>query len=244
MIEYPITLDEFKLYFLREAGLEYQPYPTFVKTTYDADQKVNHNGHSWNSTRGDNYIEPGVDDAWLQIEDGEYPEWKQPHEYVADDRVVAVVNFKPGVWVSKVGNNYAVPGTNNTMWELDEDEDLDGVILDLDIERAMGEASFKFNKNLFTEPKGKMIFLYLTMFFLVYDRQMASAGMNGNSAAGPVLHRTVGKMSVTYMESKLFSKYPSYEFLATNDYGRKAFNLMAPYLRAGVRILYGAASGE
>ena len=89
-----------------------------------------------------------------------------------------------------------------------------------------------------------MIFLYLTMFFLVYDRQNASAGLNGNSAAGPVIHRSVGKMSVTYMESKLYAKYPSYEFLASNDYGRKAFNLMAPYLRAGVRILYGAASGE
>ena len=291
MIEYPITLDEFKLYFLREAGLEYQPYPTFVKTTYDADVYVLYNEELWRSTSADNHNVPGdagdtwqlvighydaektyskgdiirdvgdngyewwqalVDnpgtdvDNWQIIPDVpyEYTDWVAPHEYVANDKVIAIVNFKPGVWVSKVGNNYAVPGTNSEAWVLDEDEDLDGVILDLDIERAMGEASFKFNKGLFTEPKGKMIFLYLTMFFLVYDRQMASAGMNGNSAAGPVLHRTVGKMSVTYMESKLFSKYPSYEFLATNDYGRKAFNLMAPYLRAGVRILYGAASGE
>lgn len=247
MIEYPITLDEFKLYFLREAGLEYQPYPTFVKTTYDAGAKVNHNGSSWESAIANNTTEPGAIDAeWSELEtvDPELPEWVAPIAYQEQEKVVAVVNFKPGIWVSKADDNYAVPGTNDTMWVLDEDEDLDGVILDLDIERAMGEASFKFNKGLFTEPKGKMIFLYLTMFFLVYDRQMASAGMNGNSAAGPVLHRSVGKMSVTYMESKLFSKYPSYEFLATNDYGRKAFNLMAPYLRAGVRILYGAASGE
>lgn len=247
MIEYPITLDEFKLYFLREAGLEYQPYPTFVKTTYDAGAKVNHGGSSWESAVANNITEPGAIDAeWSELEtvDPELPEWVAPIAYQEQEKVVAVVNFKPGIWVSKADDNYAVPGTNDTMWVLDEDEDLDGVILDLDIERAMGEASFKFNKGLFTEPKGKMIFLYLTMFFLVYDRQMASAGMNGNSAAGPVLHRSVGKMSVTYMESKLFSKYPSYEFLATNDYGRKAFNLMAPYLRAGVRILYGAASGE
>lgn len=247
MIEYPITLDEFKLYFLREAGLEYQPYPTFVKTTYDAGAKVNHGGSSWESAIANNTTEPGAIDAeWSELEtiDPELPEWVAPIAYQEQEEVVAIVNFKPGVWISKANDNYAAPGTNDTMWELDEDEDLDGVILDLDIERAMGEASFKFNKGLFTEPKGKMIFLYLTMFFLVYDRQMASAGMNGNSAAGPVLHRSVGKMSVTYMESKLFSKYPSYEFLATNDYGRKAFNLMAPYLRAGVRILYGAASGE
>ena len=247
MIEYPITLDEFKLYFLREAGLEYQPYPTFIKTTYDVGVKVNHDGSSWESSIANNATEPGAIDAeWSELEtvDPDLPEWVAPTAYQNNNKVVAVVNFKPGIWVSKADNNYSVPGDSSELWALDEDEDLDGVILDLDIERAMGEASFKFNKDLFTEPKGKMIFLYLTMFFLVYDRQMASAGMNGNSAAGPVVHRTVGKMSVTYMESKLYSKYPSYEFLSSNDYGRKAFNLMAPYLRAGVRILYGAASGE
>ena len=247
MIEYPITLDEFKLFFLREAGLEYQPYPTFVKTTYDKGVKVNHNGSSWESSIDNNATEPGAIDAeWSELEvvDEKLPEWVAPTAYQDDDRVVAVVNFKPGVWVSRKDNNYSTPGTNDEEWVFDDEEDLDGVILDLDIQRAMGEASFKFNKGLFTEPKGKMIFLYLTMFFLVYDRQMASSGMNGNSAAGPVLHRSVGKMSVTYMESKLYAKYPSYEFLASNDYGRKAFNLMAPYLRAGVRILFGAASGE
>lgn len=249
MIEYPITLDEFKLYFLREAGLEYQPYPTFVKTVYDLGTKVNHNGSSWESAVSNNTTEPGTENAEWNEEvefDPELPEWVAPTAYAEDDKVVAIVNFKPGVWVSKENNNYVTPGTDDTKWELDEEEteDLDSVILDLDIERAMGEASFKFNKSLFTEPKGKMIFLYLTMFFLVYDRQNASSGLNGNSAAGPVLHRSVGKMSVTYMESKLYAKYPSYEFLASNDYGRKAFNLMAPYLRAGVRILYGAASGE
>lgn len=199
MLEYPVTLDEFKLYFLREAGLEYQPYPS----------------------------------------------WSPDGTYSQDEKVVGIKNFKPAVFVSLIDDN-TQPLTDDSAWEEDTEatEDLDGVILDADIERAMGEASFKFNKSLFSEPKGKIIFLYLTMFFLVYDKQNAASGVNGNSAAGPVIHRSVGKMSVTYMESKLYAKYPSYEFLASNDYGRKAFNLMAPYLRAGVRILFGAASGE
>jgi hypothetical protein len=192
-------LDEFKLYFLREAGLEYQPYPN----------------------------------------------WDFETTYAKDAKVVAVVNFKPGVYVSLVDDN-TLPPSNAEAWKLDADEteNLDDVILDADIERAMGEATFKFNKRLFSEAKGKIIFLYLTMFFLVYDKQAAASGLNGNNASGPVIHRTVGKMSVTYMESKLFSKYPSYEFLASNDYGRKAFNLMAPYLRGGITLLHGGATGE
>lgn len=198
--EYPVTLEEFKLYFLREAGLEYQPY-----ANYDPEK-----------------------------------------EYTAGDKVVAVVKFQPGIWTALQDTVGVAPGSDEEIWEEDEDDigELDDVILDADILRAMGEALFKFNKSLFSESKGKIIFLYLSMFFLVYDRQMASAGMNGNSASGPVIHRTVGKMSVTYMESKLYAKYPSYEFLSSNDYGRKAFNLMAPYLRGGLQILRGGSTGE
>lgn len=198
--EYPVTLEEFKLYFLREAGLEYQPY-----ANYDPEK-----------------------------------------EYAAGDKVVAVVKFQPGIWTALQDTVGVAPGSDEEIWEEDEDDigELDDVILDSDILRAMGEALFKFNKRLFSESKGKIIFLYLSMFFLVYDRQMASAGMNGNSASGPVVHRTVGKMSVTYMESKLYAKYPSYEFLSSNDYGRKAFNLMAPYLRGGLQILRGGSTGE
>lgn len=199
MTEYPIDLPTFKLYFLREAGLEYQAYPN----------------------------------------------WDPETEYAAGDKVTAIVNYKVGVYESLKDNNTDNPSDEDA-WEqdIDETENLQYVILDSDIERAMGEAFFKFNKGLFTQEKGKIIFLYLTMFFLVYDRQMAASGMNGNSAAGPVIHRTVGKMTVTYMESKLFKNYPSYEFLASNDYGRKAFNLMMPYLRGGITLLHGGATGE
>lgn len=199
-IEYPVSLEEFKLYFLREAGLEYQPY-----ANYDAEKN-----------------------------------------YETGEKVIAIVKYQPGVWMALQDTVGIEPGSDETVWEEQEDEtaELDDVIMDSDILRAMGEAMFKFNKCLFSESKGKIIFLYLSMFFLVYDRQMAAAGMNGNSASGPVIHRTVGKMSVTYMESKLFAKYPSYEFLATNDYGRKAFNLMAPYLRGGLQILRGGSTGE
>lgn len=245
---FPVTTDEFKTYFLREAGLEYQPYETFVKTTYDAGACVTHNDIKWQSLVSENIEEPVEGSSvWEEIESAEeFPEWEAPKAYSKDDKVVAVVKFKPGVWVSLVDDNYSVPGEDKTKWEYNEDEtaELADVILDADIIRAMGEASFKFNPGMFKEEKGKLIFLYLTMFFLVYDRQMASSGMNGNSASGPVVHRTVGKMSVTYMESKLFSKYPSYEFLASNDYGRKAFNLLAPYLRGNVRILRGGSTGE
>lgn len=331
---FPISLDEFKSFFMREAGLEYQPFPSWVKTTWDAgdiclDENVyykslidlNHtqpsaqpetpiepeqpeepeeptepseevvtqaeepttpiwealtviyeaetsypvntivyyNNQYWKATENTDSL-PGTPGMWLLVQVAtEFPNarpWANPVAYSEGDKVIAIVNYKPGVWVSNMNDNYSNPATNTpipdqdpvvSQWELSDDdtEDMEDWILDLDILRAMGEASFKFNKTLFTQEKGKMIFLYLTMFFLVYDRQMAANGMSGaGGSAGPVIHRTVGKMSVTYMESKLFANYPSYEFLATNDYGRKAFNLMMPYLRGGVRILMGGSTGD
>lgn len=247
-MEYPITLDAFKTYFMREAGLEYQPYPTFVKTVYMKDEYVTHNDSTWRSLVDDNIYEPVEGEYWVEVffPEEEYPEWKQPIAYNGDDKVVAIVNFKPGVWVSLENDNYATPGTDEDKWELDETEteNLDSVILDADILRAMGEASFKFNIRLFPKNRQDVIFLYLTMFFLVYDRQAAASGLNGNSAAGPVIHRTVGKMSVTYMESTLYKSNPSYEFLSSNEYGKKAYNLMAPYLRGGVRFFAGANTGD
>lgn len=197
---FPISLDEFKSFFLREAGIEYQPYPN----------------------------------------------WEEGKTYATGDKVLHVVNFKVSVWESLEDGNDTEPAHKNDKWAEAEDdnEDLTDWVLDADITRAMGEAAFKYNQRLFTPEKGKMIFLYLTMFFLVYDRQMAANGANGNSAAGPVIHRTVGKMSVTYMQSTLYKSNPSYEFLSSNEYGKKAFALMSPYLRGGVRIMHGGSTGE
>lgn len=196
--EYPVSLDEFKTFFLREAGIEYQPFPN----------------------------------------------WDAEKTYSAGDKVIHIVNFKVGVWESLIDENTTEPGSDDWLESEDDNEELGDSILDVDITRAMGEAAFKYNKRLFPAEKGKLVFLYLTMFFLVYDRQMAASGANGNSAAGPVIHRTVGKMSVTYMQSTLYKSNPSYEFLSSNEYGKKAFALMSPYLRGGVQLMFGGSTGE
>ena len=108
MTEYPVSLDTFKTYFMREAGLEYQPYPT-----YDAEVTYN-----------------------------------------TGNKVIAIVNYKPSVWESLKDDNDGTPGVDDG-WELDdsETENLDSVILDADILRAMGEASFKFSVSLFPENR-------------------------------------------------------------------------------------------
>ena len=299
---YPVSLDEFKSFFLREAGVEYQPFPSWEKTVWNVDDIclldniyyaslvdlnhtkptedvidtpswkvlsyiyvpdsmylhgdiVYHNKRYYRALKDTDTI-PGKQGFWewvnpeLEFEGARY--WKAPIAYNEGDKVVRVVNFKVGVWESQLNDNYTDPavktvneeGVEAWIREEDDTEELDDCILDADITRAMGEAACKYNNRLFPKDKGRLIFLYLTMFFLVYDRQMASNGLNGSSAAGPVIHRTVGKMTVTYMQSTLYKSNPSYEFLSSNEYGKKAFALMSPYLRGGVQLMYGASTGE
>ena len=181
----------------------------------------------------------------------EYRVWKQPTVYSEGDKVIGMVNYKLGVYQSTIDDNaygltdiYSDTPIEQRAWELLEDEEVDW-ILDSDIERAMGEAMFKFNASLVpNEEKRKIIALYLTAFFIAYDRQMSNAGLNSNSSSGPVRSRTVGKMSVSYMESTLYSRHPAYEFFSRNMYGIKAFNLLLPYLRGNVLVLRGRVSAE
>lgn len=181
-----------------------------------------------------------------------YRVWSAPIAYREGDKVVGTKNYKLGVYVSKIDDNYYAPDNclystdpiDQYAWELVEDEEVDWV-MDADIERAMGEAMFKYNPDLVPNAeKQKIIALYLTAFFVVYDRQMANTGLNGSSVSGPVKGRTVGKMSVQYMESTLFNKHPAYEFFSRNMYGVKAFNLLLPYLRGNVLVLRGRVSAE
>jgi len=316
MTEFPITLDEFKSFFLRETGIEYQPFPSWEKTVFDKGEYATVGTVYYESLTDLNTTDPTVVpepeegeepvETWKQvtfdyvsgdlyeegtvvfyvdryfqrtaeeIEEGTdvspyngrywyvvdidklFPGarvWVKPIAYNTGDKVIRVVKYKVGVWESQMDNNYFDPAVNPDIpekdppvssWVESEDdtEELGDYILDWDILRAMSEAMFKFNRSLFTKERGKMVFLYLTMFFLVNDRQAGASGTNSSTAAGPVTHRTVGKMSVTYAESKLFTNYPSYEFLGSNAYGRKAFNLIMPYLRGNVQLMRGGSTGE
>lgn len=219
---------------------------------------VYHNGFYFKAL-SETGSEPKKGQDWSVITEEElnalfpnYRRWSTPVAYKTGDKVIAMVNYKLGVYVSGIEENYYNPSNPLVeanpypieAWTLDETQEVDW-ILDSDILRAMGEAAFKFNAGLVpNEEKRKIIALYLTAFFVAYDRQMANAGLNSSSSSGPVRSRTVGKMSVSYMESKLFEKHPSYEFFARNQYGIKAFNLLLPYLRGNVLVLNGRPTSE
>ena len=180
-------IDDFKKMFYRDNNFDFQPYPTWTKTTYDLGAQVNKDNSSWVSAINDNATVPNDPDAeWNEEVEfhPEYLEWVASIAYQKNDRVIYTVNFKYKVFKSLEDNNYTVPTSGD--WMEDEENTINDFILDADIEKAMREASNKFNPSLFgTDADRKLAFSYLTAFFLVYDLQMAKEGTS-SSWSNPV----------------------------------------------------------
>lgn len=236
-------IDDFKKMFFRDNNFDFQPYPSWTKTTYDIGVQVNKDNSSWVSGINDNTTEPNTPDAeWNEeIEfHPEYPEWVAPIAYQKNDRVIYTVNFKYKVFKSLIDDNYTVPTSGD--WSEDEEETINDFILDADIEKAMREASNKFNPSLFGSIEDrKLAFSYLTAFFLVYDLQMAKDGTN-SSWSNPVVKREVGKMAVWYQVPEEMKNYPSYSFLSRNKYGLKYFELIRAKLTGNIKTFIGNAT--
>ena len=237
-------IDDFKKMFYRDNNFDFQPYPTWTKTTYDLGDKVNKDNASWTSLVNNNATVPNDPEAgeWDEEVDfnPEYSEWVVPIAYQKNDRVIYTVNFKYKVFKSLIDDNYTVPTSGD--WKEDEENTIDDFILDADIEKAMREASNKFNPSLFGSIEDrKLAFSYLTAFFLVYDLQMAKDGTN-SSWSNPVVKREVGKMAVWYQVPEEMKNYPSYSFLSRNKYGLKYFELIRAKLTGNIKTFIGNAT--
>lgn len=236
-------IDDFKKMFYRDNNFDFQPYPSWTKTTYDLGAQVNKDNSSWVSIINDNATVPNDPEAeWNEEAEfhSEYPEWVAPIAYQKNDRVIYTENFKYKVFKSLEDNNYTVPTSGD--WMEDEENTINDFILDADIEKAMREASNKFNPSLFgTLEDKKLAFSYLTAFFLVYDLQMAKDGTN-SSWSNPVTKREVGKMAVWYEVPAEMKNYPSYSFLSRNKYGLKYFELIRAKLAGNIRTFIGNAT--
>ena len=236
-------IDDFKKMFYRDNNFDFQPYPTWIKTTYDIGNVVKYQDLYYQSLINNNSAIPTDDTAWeivVPVETKDIEGWVAPIAYQKHDKAIYIVNFKYKVFKSLEDENYTVPTSGD--WSEDEEETINDFILDADIEKAMREASNKFNPSLFgTDDDRKLAFSYLTAFFLVYDLQMAKDGTN-SSWSNPVTKREVGKMAVWYEVPAEMKNYPSYSFLSRNKYGLKYFELIRAKLAGNIRTFIGNAT--
>lgn len=137
-----------------------------------------------------------------------------------------------------VDNTTELP-TVTTDWKL-INQDVLNYVRDEDIQNAMLEASINFNENLFDDDQAKMIFLYLTAYYLTYDLQNAS----GVVQTGVITSKSVGSISQSYgiptwvLQDKVLGAY------ASNGYGLKYLSLLRPYLIGNVMFIEGAITND
>ena len=104
----------------------------------------------------------------------------------------------------------------------------------------MSEARVNFNEGLFDDCETKkLMFLYLTAFYLTLDFQNA---MNANGGFGLVQSKSVGSVSESYATPTWALKNPTYSVYAKNGYGLKYLALLTPYMVGNIIIAKGATT--
>lgn len=130
----------------------------------------------------------------------------------------------------------SIPTTQND-WELTNQTVLN-YTQDSDILNAMAEAKVNFNEQLFNSDDVKLIFLYLTAYYLTVDFQNAL----GQANAGIVTSKSVGSVSESYgipqwmLQERILGAY------ARNGYGLKYLSLIKPYLVGNLLFFSGATT--
>lgn len=135
-----------------------------------------------------------------------------------------------------VENTVELP-TVETDWKL-INQDVLNYTRDEDIENAMAEASVNFNESLFDDEQAKLIFLYLTAYYLTYDLQNATGAVQ----TGVITSKSVGSVSESYGIPTSFLNNPTYSLYAKNGYGLKYLSLIIPYLQGNILFFKGATT--
>ena len=135
-----------------------------------------------------------------------------------------------------VENTVELP-TVKTDWKL-INQDVLNYTRDEDIEHAMAEASVNFNESLFDDEQAKLIFLYLTAYYLTYDLQNATGAVQ----TGVITSKSVGSVSESYGIPTSFLNNPMYSLYAKNGYGLKYLSLIIPYLQGNILFFKGATT--
>ena len=137
-----------------------------------------------------------------------------------------------------VENTVELP-TVKTDWKL-INQDVLNYTRDEDIENAMAEASVNFNESLFDDEQAKLIFLYLTAYYLTYDLQNATGAVQ----TGVITSKSVGSVSESYGIPTSFLNNPMYSLYAKNGYGLKYLSLIIPYLQGNLLFYKGAITND
>lgn len=149
-----------------------------------------------------------------------------------------VVYYEGKFYKVKVASTTNIP-TNTTDWEETSDNVLN-YTQDSDITNAMAEASVNFNEGLFdTVETQKLMFLYLTAFYLTMDFQNA---LSPSGAVGLIASKSVGSVSEGYSVPQWVLNKPQYSIYARNGYGIKYLNLLMPYLVGNIILAKGATT--
>lgn len=117
--------------------------------------------------------------------------------------------------------------------------DPDTSVLDVDIEKAQGEAKFNFSSRLASSQENfDILFNYLTAHYLCMDLRAASQGIQGQYSWIQT-SRSVGSVSEGLQVPQRILDNPEFAMLSKTNYGGKFLQLILPRLSGQIFSVYG-----
>lgn len=114
-------------------------------------------------------------------------------------------------------------------------------VSDADISRAILEARMNFNEKLFdNDDEKKLIYLYLTAYYLVVDINNTNTQGASNNG-GLVTYRQVRNVAESFKIPKWVEENPMLSQFAQNGYGLKYITMIYPYLIGNMGVVPGAS---
>lgn len=112
-------------------------------------------------------------------------------------------------------------------------------VMDADIEKAQGQASFNFNEAIISDQaRFTILFNYLTAHFLCLDLRMAAQGVS-SQYNWVRTSKAVGSVSEGYQVPDRIMANPELAMLTQTGYGGKYLQLILPQLLGQIFVVAG-----
>lgn len=119
-------------------------------------------------------------------------------------------------------------------------------VMDIDITKALNQATFMFNKDLWDATEISIAFLTASAHFLVLNLQSAGglSAVNRNQGQnshgqGVIASKSVGQISVNYTVPDFAINVPALAQFMKTDFGQLYLQMLQPRLIGGVQTMSG-----
>lgn len=145
-------------------------------------------------------------------------------------------------WTPPIASDFKAFFIRDFNYAAETDQSNLNLVLDVDINKAIGEAQLQFDPTLFgTNVQITNIFMYLAAFYMVENIRVSTKGLS-SQVKFPIESNSVGGVSSNFSIPERYKKSPYLASFMLNGYGQKYLQLAIPFTIGNVGLAIGTTT--